>query len=158
MWPDPTNSTEHQAINELPNLSFLNGRTDFSSFLLDRQSYVLIFWVSMEICEYKDLCALLPTLQFHQTCQICPFLPLYTLFFFFLEKSQVRLVLFICASTGSRETYQLPHHQWQMILSNPIAKSYSVRGVISKGKPPFMPELWLACFCTGYVQATGHAT
>lgn len=148
MWPDPTNSTEHQAINELPNLSFLNGRTDFSSFLLDRQSYVLTFWVSMEICEYKDLCALLPTLQFHQTCQIRPFLPLYTLFCF-LEKSQVRLVLFICASTGSRETYQLPHHQWQMILSNPIAKGSDLERLASF-HARIVAGLFLYRLCAGY--------
>lgn len=84
---------------------------------MEEQISHLSYWTDNPMCltfgflwrsVYKDLCALLPTLQFHQTCQIC-LLPTSIHTFFFLENSQVRLVLFICASLCDHPLEQGKH-------------------------------------------------
>lgn len=54
-WPSGS-----PGCQSFPVLSFLDGRTGFSSLPLERRSCVN-FLISLEVCGYKDLCAILPT-------------------------------------------------------------------------------------------------
>lgn len=108
MRPGPTNNTEHQAVNEFWNLSFLNGR--FLIFLIGQTilcAYLLDFygnlWVQGPLCSA-------PNTSIPADLSNIPTSYLHThLFFFFLENSQVRLVLFICASLCDHPLEQGKH-------------------------------------------------
>lgn len=131
-----------------------------SAFWMEEQISHLSYWTDNPMClpfgflwrSVSTRTSVLCSQHFNSTrpAKYAPsYLYTHSFFFFFLEKSQVRLVLFICASTGSRETYQLPHHQWQMILSNPVAKGSDLERLASF-HARIVAGLFLYRLCAGY--------